>query len=63
AFIPAYTLFDLGAAYTMDINGHDTTFRINGQNVGGKRYFDGTGGFIISKGQPSQIKFSVSSTF
>ncbi len=63
AFIPAVTLYDLGASYKKEIYGHMTTFRVNGQNITDKNYFASTGASIISKGTPRTIKFSVGTEF
>jgi iron complex outermembrane receptor protein len=63
AFIPSYTLFDVGAAYTRDFYGHPTTFRVTAQNVANKEYFSSTGSNIIAQGPPRMIKFSVQTRF
>jgi iron complex outermembrane receptor protein len=63
AFIPGYTLFDLGAAYTGTFGGRDTTFRLMAQNIADKRYFASTGTSIIAQGQPRLVKFSVTTRF
>jgi iron complex outermembrane receptor protein len=62
-FIPGYTLFDLGGSYTTEIDGHKLTFRINGENIGGKRYWASTAGLLLAQGAPSTIKFSVGTVF
>jgi iron complex outermembrane receptor protein len=62
-FIPSYTTFDLGVAYRRDVFGHPTSFRINAQNVGKKKYWASTGGLFLAESLPSTIKFSVSSEF
>jgi iron complex outermembrane receptor protein len=59
AFIPGYTLFDLGVAYTGSFGGRDTTFRLTSQNVADKKYFAATGTSVIAQGQPRLVKFSV----
>lgn len=63
AFIPGYTLFDLGAGYATDIAGVETTFRISAENVGGKKYWGSTGGLLLSQGVPSTVKFSIETKF
>jgi iron complex outermembrane receptor protein len=63
AFIPGYTLFDLGVAYTRAFGGKDTTFRLTSQNVADKKYFAATGTSIIAQGQPRLVKFSVTTRF
>lgn len=63
AFIPSVTLFDLGASYTTELYGNRTIFRINGQNITNKDYFAATGGAIIAKSAPGQVKFSITTEF
>lgn len=63
AFVPGYTLFDAGAAYSKAINGIATTIRLNGQNVTNKRYFSSTGLGIIAQGPPRMLKFSITAQF
>jgi iron complex outermembrane receptor protein len=58
-FVPAYTTFDLGGSYTTQIAEKEVTFRLNGENVTGKRYFSSTAGNFVSKSLPSQIKFTI----
>jgi iron complex outermembrane recepter protein len=59
AFIPGYTLLDLGAAYRGEFRGNELTFRLTAQNVAGKEYFSSTGGNVISQAPPRTLKFSV----
>jgi iron complex outermembrane receptor protein len=63
AFIPAYTTFDLGASYAHDFDGHRLTFRINGQNVGNKKYWASTGGLFLGESLPATVKFSVTAAY
>ncbi|MBW8812825.1 MAG: TonB-dependent siderophore receptor [Caulobacterales bacterium] len=63
AFIPGYTLLNLGVAYHTEIEGHDTTFRVNAENITKKKYWASTGGLLLAEGPPETIKFSVSSQF
>jgi iron complex outermembrane receptor protein len=63
AFIPSYTLYDVGAAYRSRFRGNPTTFRVNAQNVADKKYFAATGGNIVAQGTPRMIKFSVQTQF
>lgn len=62
-FIPAFTLFDLGAGYSTDIAGTETTFRVSAENITGKRYWASTGGLLLSQGAPSTVKFSIETKF
>jgi iron complex outermembrane receptor protein len=63
AFIPGYTLFDLGVAYTGTFGGKDTTLRLTSQNVADTKYFAATGSSIIAQGQPRLVKFSLTTRF
>lgn len=63
AFIPAYTLVDLGAAYTTEIHNHQTTFRINAENIANTRYWAATGSLYLAQGAPGSVRFSVSTRF
>ena len=63
AFIPSYTLFDLGAAYTRTFRGNETTFRLTAQNVADKKYFSSTGANVVAQGPPRMVKFSVTTRF
>jgi iron complex outermembrane recepter protein len=63
AFIPGYTLFDLGAAYAATFYGQETTVRVTGQNIADKRYFSSTGASIVAQGPPRVLRFSVTVRF
>ena len=63
AFIPGYTLIDVGAAYSRKLLGGETTIRLTDQNVTDKRYFSSTGGDYIAQGPPRMVKFSVTVRF
>jgi iron complex outermembrane receptor protein len=59
AFIPGYTLFDLGVAYTVTIGSRESVFRVTSQNVTDKKYFSSTGASFVAQGPPRMMKFSV----
>jgi len=63
AFVPGYTLIDLGAAYTRTFPGIETTMRITGQNIADRKYFSSTGENIIAQGPPRLVKFSITTHF
>ena len=63
AFIPGYTLFDLGVAYTGNFRGFETTIRATAQNVTGKEYFSSTGANIIAQAPPQMFRLSVTLRF
>jgi iron complex outermembrane receptor protein len=63
AFIPAYTLFDLGAAYSTDIDGNELTFRLSGQNMADKKHFSSTGNNVVAQSPPRLLKLSMSMRF
>jgi iron complex outermembrane receptor protein len=63
AFIPGYTLFDLGAAYAGTYYGQEITIRLTGQNIADRKYFSSTSSSIIAQGPPRVVKFSVTTRF
>jgi iron complex outermembrane receptor protein len=63
AFIPGYTLVDIGAAYTGIFNGHQTTVRATAQNIADRQYFSSTGASIVAQGPPRMVKFSLTMQF
>jgi iron complex outermembrane receptor protein len=63
AFIPGYTLIDLGASYATTLGGKELTFRVNADNVTGKRYWAATGSSLLGEGLPSVVKFSIDVAF
>jgi iron complex outermembrane receptor protein len=63
AFIPGYTLFDLGAAYAGTYYGPAITIRLTGQNIADRKYFSSTSSSIIAQGPPRVVKFSVTTRF
>jgi iron complex outermembrane receptor protein len=63
AFTPAYTTFDVGLSYGLDVQHHRIVLRVNGQNVGGQRYWAGAGGSALAEATPRTVKFSLSGQF
>jgi iron complex outermembrane recepter protein len=63
AFIPGYTLFDLGASWTGMFGGNELTVRLTGQNIADKQYFASTGFSQIAPGPPRMVKFSITTRF
>ena len=63
AFVPDYTLVNLGVAYHTEVFGHDTTIRVNADNVGQKKYWVSTAGLFLAEGPPSVVKFSIATRF
>jgi iron complex outermembrane recepter protein len=63
AFIPGYTLFDLGASWTGTFEGNELTVRLTGQNIADKKYFASTGLGQIAPGSPRLLKFSITARF
>jgi iron complex outermembrane receptor protein len=63
AFVPGYAILNLGAAYHTSIVGHGVTFRVNGENITGKRYWASTGADLVAEGTPTTVKFSLSTSF
>lgn len=58
-FTPGYTTFDVGASYQLEIDGHDVTARVNGQNITNKRYWAAVGGGTLAESLPAVVKFSL----
>lgn len=63
AFIPGYTLFDAGVGYSTEIASHRVTFRVNAENLTGKRYWASTGGLLLAQGAPSTVKFAITANY
>jgi iron complex outermembrane receptor protein len=63
AFIPIYTLFDLGASYTRSFRGNELTLRLLGQNIADKKHFSSTGANFVAQAPPRTLKFSISTRF
>ena len=63
AFIPAYTLFDLGAAYSTSLDGNELTLRLSGQNIADKNHFSSTGNNVVAQSPPRLIKLSMTLRF
>lgn len=67
AHIDAWTRFDLGARYAMDISGRPVTFRARVENVADEDYWAATGGYpganYLTLGAPRTLLFSVSADF
>lgn len=59
AVLPAYFTIDLGASYTTDRFEYPVTFRINAQNVTGKRYYASGDSDLFAVGQPQTVNFSL----
>jgi len=63
AFIPSYTLVDLGASYTTTFRGNEMTVRLTGQNIADKKHFSSTGANVVSQAPPRMLKVSVTTRF
>ncbi len=63
AWAPGYTLFNVGAGYERRIADHDVIFRINADNITGKRYWASTGADLLAEGAPQVVKFSMTVKF
>lgn len=63
AFIPGYTLFDIGGSYSTEFRGNAVVFRVNAENVTGKKYYAATGSSLLGQGLPAVVKFSIETTF
>lgn len=63
AFIPGYTVFDLGAAYAGSFADNEITLRLNAQNVANRKYFAATGNNVVAQAAPRLVKFSLTMRF
>ena len=63
AFVPGYTTYDVGAAYSCALFGYETTFNLYAQNVTNVRYWAATGSSLLAEAPPGVVKFSVSTRF
>ncbi len=65
--IPAWTRFDLGASYKMDLGKNPLTLRASVQNVANKSYWASTGGYpgynYLVQGKPRTVVVSASYDF
>jgi iron complex outermembrane receptor protein len=57
---PSWTRFDLGARYATTIAGHDTTFRLNVDNVANRNYWASASRGVLVVGAPRSVRLSVS---
>ncbi|WKB51330.1 TonB-dependent siderophore receptor [Eleftheria terrae] len=61
--LDSYALLDLGARYQTRLGGHDTTFRLNVDNVTDRAYWQGSWGFILTQGAPRTVRASAQIDF
>jgi iron complex outermembrane receptor protein len=59
AYVPGYTLINLGAAYETKIADHSVIFRVNANNITGKRYWASTDADLLAQGAPQVVRFSL----
>ncbi|MCR5879966.1 TonB-dependent siderophore receptor [Phenylobacterium sp. J367] len=59
AFIDGYATFDLGARYTREIAGKETSFQVNVENLADKDYWNTAGNGLIGVGAPRTVKFRI----
>ncbi|MCP3729960.1 TonB-dependent receptor [Sphingomonas sp. MG17] len=59
AFADPYTTFDVGGSYTFVMGEREVVARINGQNVGGKKYWSSVGGNSLGMAPPPSVKLSL----
>ena len=63
AFIPAYTVYTLGAGYTTRIAGHRTTLALNVNNLANDRHYSAAGNGLLIVGPARSIRFSARTDF
>jgi iron complex outermembrane receptor protein len=62
-FIPAYTVYTLGAGYTTRIAGHRTTLALNVNNLANDRHYSAAGNGLLIVGPDRSIRFSAKTDF
>lgn len=67
AKVSGYSVFNIGAAYKTNFAGHDTTFRLNIDNLFNKKYWRDVGAFMgddyLFLGNPRTAQFSTTFSF
>ena len=63
AVVGGYTTFDVGARYSTQMFGNDTTFRLYADNVTRKEYWSATASSLLNPNLPPTIKLSVTTRF
>jgi iron complex outermembrane receptor protein len=63
AFIPAYTVYTLGAGYATRIDGHRTAFSVNVNNLTNDRHYSAAGNGLLIVGAARSIRFSARMDF
>lgn len=63
AFIPAYSVYTLGAGYTTRIAGHRTTLALNVNNLANDRHYSAAGNGLLIVGPERAIRFSARTDF
>lgn len=62
-FAPSFTTYDVGASFSTEIGGNPTAFRVNVENVTGKKYWAATGAGYLAPGLPRVVKLSIETSF
>jgi iron complex outermembrane receptor protein len=63
ALAGGYTTYDVGARYTTELWGNQTTFRLYADNITQKRYWSATASSLLNPNLPPTIKVSVTTRF
>lgn len=61
--IPAWTRFDAGAQFKTRLNGAETTFTLNVENLADRRYWSSVTAGSLALGAPRTVKFSAKVAF
>ena len=59
----AYTLFDAGINYQLNLRNHDVAISLYVQNIADKAYWAATGSRLLAQGHPRTIKFELKTAF
>ena len=63
AIVDGFTTYDLGARYSTELFGNETTFRINAENVTDEKYWAATASSLLNPNLPPTLKLSVTTRF
>lgn len=63
AKVDGFTTYDIGARYTTDLFGNQTTFRLYADNITHEKYWSATSSSLLNPNLPPTIKLSVTTRF
>lgn len=63
SIVPAFTRWDAGARYAVDVAGLPTVWRLQVQNVGNRRYWENVNYAGVLAGAPRTVRLSAEWSF